>query len=151
MELKDLRFLVLMHYLQTVSVHLQEWQRSLMYPKSLYQFHLDPGHSHTTSLVLNCCQHWIHPYLQFLQISNLIALEQASYPMIVDLVLVREQKSVDHIIIGQVPQVYRLVVEAPFVVQPPAVTVESFPEHRYKCDLTNSMHLPSIIVNAFLR
>ena len=143
-----MRFLVLMHYLQIVSIHLQWWQRGLMYPKS-HQCRLDLGHSHT-SLVLNCCQHWIHPCLQFLQISSLIALEQASYPMIVDLVLVREQKSVGHTIIGQVPQVYHLVVEAPSVVQPPAVIVESFPEHRYKCELINCVCIRSIIVVLYL-
>lgn len=140
-----------MHYLQIVSVHLQGWQKSLMYPKSLDQLHPDLGHFLTTSPVLNCYQHWIHPYLQFLLIISLIALEQASYPMIVDLVLVREQKSVGHIIIGQVPQVYHLVVEAPSVVRPQVVTVESFPGHRYKCELTNCVHKPSIIVCTLLR
>lgn len=150
LELKDLRFLALMHYLRIISVHRQEWQRDLMCPKSLYLFLLDLGHSHT-SLVLSCCRHWIHPCLQFLQISSVMSLEQASYPMIVDLVLVREQKSVGHIIIDQVPQVYHLVVEAPSVVQPPAVTVESSPEHRYKCELTNCVHIPYVIVCALLR
>ena len=145
-----MRFLVLMHYLRIMSAHRQEWQRGLMCPKSLYQFLLDLGHSHT-SLVLSCCQHWIHPCLQFLQISSVIFLEQASYPMIVDLVLVREQKSVGHIIIDQVLQVYRLAAEAPSVVQPPAVTVESFPEHRYKCELTSCVQIPSVIICALLR